>query len=270
MPEGTDGNWANDFQHDSLAVPETKEAFVKTMSKYGSQEEAIVGGFNAMKEIGKPFRLPESLDKLPDDKSRQEFQAHIGKILGVVESEDSIPKDFNWADGLEDGSQTDENMVAAFKNFAVDNKLNVNQVQGGVKFWNGIMRQAKESMQQTAAAEMKATNEAMLKEYNGSDEALKADIELMRRTFKNNAGLTGEEYEAIADDLMGPDENGKVGALLRKPTLTKALLKLLAPLSKEGSTEGGEGGTRPASKPTTEVEKLKARDPALAEAIGVK
>ena len=89
----------------------------------------------------------------------------------------------------------------------------------------------------------------------------------MRRTFKNLAGLSAEEYEKIADELMGPDEQGRVGAMLRNPILAKAVLKLLAPMSKEGSGAGGEGGQEPYKPPTPEDE-IKKELPKTAAALG--
>ena len=264
--DGTE-HWAGEFEHDSLAAPEARESFTKTMSKYETQDEAVIGGYEAIKMTGKPFKLPESLDKLPDDKTRQEFQAGVSKLIGVIDKEDAIPKDFNWAEGAAEGVQPDENFIGMAKKFAIDNHLTGNQLKGVVNTWNGLAKQARETMEQQAMTDIKATNEALLKQYNGSQEALQADIELMRRTFKNCPGMTAEEYEQIAEDLAGPDGKGQVGAMLRKPVLAKWLLKILAPISKEGDTTQGEGGTKPKKEETAE-ESVVRETPNTAKALG--
>lgn len=125
------------------------------------------------------------------------------------------------------------------------------------------MRGRRETQAAETTAEMKASNEALLKSYDNDPKALEVDIENMRRTFQNHAGLTAEEFEQIADDLMGPDKDGKAGAILRSPVLARALLKLLAPMSKEGTGEQGKGGT-PLKAGATPKEQL----PKTAEALG--
>jgi len=250
-----DEHWSNEFEHESLSTDEARESFTKAMSKYDSPESAIMGGFEAMKLTGRPYKLPESIDKLPDDNVKKQFQDELHKVLGVIDSKDAFGDDFNFAEGLEDGRQADENIVETFKDFAVKNNFTRQQAQAGVNFWNGMMRQAREAEAQKAKDELGKVNEALKAEFG---DKVDENIELMRRTFQNNAGLSAEEFEQIADDLM------ETGTILRKPVLAKAIVKLLAPMSKEGGTDTGEGGTKQEGEGETIEEQL----PKTAKALG--
>ena len=95
-------HWAPGFEHASVTA-DNREAFNTSMAKYASRDEAIVGSFNAQKAMGKPFRVPESLDKL-DDASRDDFRSQARNALGI-----RTPKtvedlaDFNFKEGLAEG-----------------------------------------------------------------------------------------------------------------------------------------------------------------------
>lgn len=244
MPE-----WIDNFEHESLSTPEARESFTKTMGLYETQEQAIIGGYEAKKLAGRPFKLPESMDNVehwPDENDRKTFKSGLSKLMGVVESEDAIPQDFNFAEGLEQGQTADENLVKAFKQFAVQNKFTLSQMQEGVKFWNAYQASVRQAVAQQAQQTIQATQQKILAAYNNDEGAYKADIELFKRTLKNHGGPNGqplpnEEYEAIGDEISSIDENGKPGPLFRNPTLTLSLLRLLAPMSKEGTNDTGTG-----------------------------
>ena len=240
-----EGHWLKGETHEGLVTPEAQSALVK----YNSREEAILGGLNAQKSLGKPFRLPESLDKLPDDKARGEFQDGVLKLMGAVDKPEAL-KDINWTAGMPDGSKADEGLQTAFAAFAVENKIPKGIAQKGVEFWNKMvaqLRTANETTQQTAKTENQTkVNEALVNAL-GSAEKVAEKTELIKRMFKNNLGLTAEEYDQAAEDLV---VSGFTGNL----TLCKALMAAADKLAGEGSTDagGGGGGGKPQPKKITE------------------
>jgi len=255
MPEE---HWTTEVEHGKLENPETKEAFARAYGKYATQEDGLIGGFEAMQTVGRPFKLPESLEKLPDDKTRDDFVGGVSKLLGAVEKPEDL-KDLNWTAGMAEGSEADENLVKMFSHFVVENKMRRSIVQKNVEFYNKLMHQAKEAKEAQESEDMRLTNEALVKHFNG-EENLKKQIELYRRTFQNKAGLSGKEYEQVADELVD-------SGLLRHPLMARALLTLIAPLSAEGTTDTGDGV---GGGELTEEQKFKKENPKTAQALGIK
>ncbi|MCK9482791.1 MAG: hypothetical protein WC372_10990 [Candidatus Neomarinimicrobiota bacterium] len=240
--------WINEFQHESLTDPQVKESFTKAMSKYETKEAAIVGGFNAIQAVGKPFKLPESLDKLPDDKTRQEFQLGVSKLLGAVEKPEDL-KDIDWLKGSTLENDTpQEDLVKKISEIAVAKKWPKSTVQDLVEFWNGLQASernkiAESQKQQDAELQEKAKviKESFVK-ISGSEDNLKVDKDLLQSMFRNHAGLSGDEYDAVGDELAGL----LLGDVTKAPNMAKGLI-MLARQFKSGDTNNGSGGT---SKPT--------------------
>jgi len=109
-----------------------------------------------------------------------------------------------------------------------------------------------ERQQQVINQQREETNQALIKHF-GSEEKVAEQTELLKRAFKDHAGLTAEEYEQVGTEL---DASGMV----RSALLARALMTMLAPLAKEGTQPGGEGGNKPAPK-LSEYETRKARWP---------
>jgi len=237
-------NWLETFEHESLEAPEAQTAFKTAMGKYKSVEDAVIGGYNAQKESGKPFKLPESLDKLPSDDMRKDFTSQAKKVLGIEAglTEDGL-KEINWGKGLAAGAETNQTMIDEFGKFAVSKGLSKGMAQDMAEFLNGIQAKSKEAFEQAAAEAVKANAErskSLLESYFGA-EGIKTHTELLRRAVKNQGGLSDAEYEQIADEL-------KDDVLLGKGVFTKMLMNFAAKLEKEGTNEI-PGGTPPAKTP---------------------
>lgn len=224
--------WIGELNHPQLSTDEAKQA----LGKYGSTEEALVGGLNAMKAVGKPYKLPESLDKLPDDNVRTEFTGHINKLYGGIDSADAVG-DVNFAEGLPEGSEVVGPLKDAFTNFAVEKKMTKSLFKDLVKFNNEFigsdtfqqyMSEKQEKLRQQKAEEVNGK----LTEALGSKEALQTGSENVKKMFQNNAGLNAEEFESVADDLID-------SGITQNATLAKALINI-ANTFKEGSTAGQE------------------------------
>jgi hypothetical protein len=235
-----DEHWTGEFEHETI-TEENREAFATAMTKYATPEDAIVGGFNAQKLAGKPFRLPESLDKLPDDKVRNDFTSQAHKLLGIEHAPNvEALADLDLKVGLAEGHQVDENLGNAFKQFVVENKVPKAVAQKAIGFHNQMMAQAREAMAaQAEAAQVKAatdTNAALIAHF-GSEAKVKDQSELLRRAIKNS-GITAEEYERVGEVMAD-------SMLTKDPVMARVMLKLLAPLAASSSHEGGGAGEPP-------------------------
>jgi len=221
-------HWTDEETHQDLITPEAKV----TLSKYNTKEDALVGGLNAMRDYGKPFKLPKSLENLPDDAVRADFTAKVGKLQGAIEDESAF-EGMNFADGLADARNVSEELVGAFKKFAVENKLPKSLLPKLVlfnnQFANGIANAQTKTKTETAAK----VNDT-LKELFGGDDGVKTNTENVRRMFKDHAGLTAEEYEQTAPALI---DSGITGSAV----LSKALFNLAKPYT-ESTTETTEPG----------------------------
>ena len=251
-------NWTNEFEHESI-TEENRESFNTAMSKYGSLEDAVVGGFNAQKVAGKPYKLPESLDKLPDDAVRGEFTSQAQKLLGIEYAgniEDLTDLDLKV--GMAEGGEVDENLANAFKDFVVKEKIPKTIAQKMIGYHNQTMAKATEAFATKAEADnlaaATATNEALIAEF-GSKEKVAEQSELLRRAIQNHVGLTPEEYEEMGEAMAD-------SVLTKNPVMAKVMLKVLAPLAAEGNTDIGKGGA-----PTKELT-IKEELPKTGSALG--
>lgn len=243
-------HWTNGFEHPSI-TDENREAFNTTASKFASKDDMAVGYMELEKSAGKPFKLPKSLDKLPDDTVRADFTAQAHKLLGIEHAPNvEALADLNMKAGFVEGQQVDEALAGAYKQWVVKNKVPKAIAQAGILFHNQMMGKAmKEYAQQTETKERedeaakikaaKACNEALVAHPDfGSVEKLQEQSELFRRAMQNNVGLTPEEYEQLGD--------GVVDAMITThPVLARVLLKQFAPLAATSSHEGSGGGPQP-------------------------
>ncbi len=232
-------DWINEFTHASV-TDDNKEAFNKSMEKYASKDDAIMGGFNAQKIAGAPFKLPESLDKLPDDAMRSDFTSKTLKLLGrepIRNIEDL--KDFNFTDGMADGATADEVMKAAFAQHIVDSGKSKAMAAKDAVFFNTMMAKTVEANKATEAtnaiATAKAVDEALIADPDiGSKEKLLVLSEEFARAIKNNVGLEGDDIDEVVDAMVK-------GGLTQNPKLAKIMFNQFSPLAREGSTDGGGG-----------------------------
>jgi hypothetical protein len=236
-------HWSNEFEHSSI-TDENRESFNADMAKFPTKDDAVIGYRELQKTAGKPFKLPESLDKLPDDTTRAEFTSQANKILGIRRTKDIKElADVNLRDGHPDGVAYNEEFANSFKQFVVDNNLNVNAMPKYAKFFNEAMAglRAKNEADKIAAAEK--CNTALIAHPDiGSKEKLTEMTELFVRAMKNHVGLTAAEVEELADGLA-------LSALTTNPVLARIMLKQFAPLATEGSSEAGGHGNQPPAKP---------------------
>ncbi len=256
----SDEHWSETFVHDSVTT-DNRADFVSANSKYATMEDAAFGGFNAQKRAGKPFWFPESIDKLPDDASRSDFTTKARSLLGI-----NIPKDvealndFNFKDGLAEGSKVDDNFVGLIKNWAVEKGVSTSELKKMVSFYNGPLTKhvteiAAEMETQQFEAAAKACHEALVADPDfGSDEKVKEQSELFRRAILNKFGLSPDDAEEVADAMVK-------GGLTTNPKLAKIMLKAFAPMAAEGSTNAGGGTGTAGIKQASPYEAKKTRWP---------
>ncbi len=256
-----EGHWAETFEGDGVTT-ENREAFVSAMSKYPTEQAGMVGGFNAMKVTGKPFRVPEDMAKLPDDQSRSDFTSQARKALGIniPKDLDSL-KDVDFKAGLAEGANYDENFVGIIKNWAVENSVDTATLAKLVPFYNGpLQKYATEAHAANKdAAEldrMTKCNEALIAMPDiGSKEKLAELTELFRRSIVNDPGVSADDATEIADAMVN-------GGLTQNPKLAKMLLDRFAPLAREGGSFAGDGsGGGGGVKQLSPYEAKKARWP---------
>ncbi len=257
-----EGNWYGEME--SITGD---EGMVTMAKEYDSAEAAIKGGFDAKKLVGRPFKLPETLDKLPDDASRNDFKAGAHKLLGTTPAIGNIEElaDIDLKAGMTVGSETEvnENLTTMLKTIAVEKKWPKSVVQDVVALYNGPLTKFSKEFAATQAenkkiADAKATDEALIAHPDiGSKEKLAELSELLRRAVKNNVGLTAEEYEEFGEVMADT-------MLTKNKVMARVMLKVLAPLAAEGTTKTG---TDVGKGPKKELDK-EAGIPATSKALG--
>ena len=259
-------NWVNDFldqtENENLSTPEGQEDFRRVMGDFKSIEDGVYGGYNAKKMTGKPYKLPESIDKL-DEATRAEFTTQARKVLGVESLTEDGLKEINWSKGLAAGSETNQAMIDEFGKFAVSKGLPKSVTQDMAEFLNGVQTKAMADFNQKTADAVRANTDrskAMLESYFGT-EGIKTHTELLRRAVKNQGGLSDAEAEQIADDL-------KDDVMMGKGVIAKVFMNFAAKLEKEGTTEQ-PGGNPPAQASQYGLDVIED-NPKTAAAVGWK
>lgn len=233
------------FEHPNFDTPEKLEAARNTLKKFnGKETNDIAASYVDLEKMSsKPFKLPESLDKLQDENVRNDFTSQAKKVLGIEDAinEDQL-KEINWSKGLEPGAETNPSMIEMFGKYAVEKGLSKTHAQNTVEFLNQMQAKGMADFEKAANEAMKANAErskSILESYFGV-EGLKQHAELLRRAAKNQGGLSDAEYEEIADELKDEILSGK-------GVLTKMMMNFAAKLEKEGHNEP-PGGNPPENK----------------------
>ncbi len=239
-----DAPWTDGFEADGL-TDENREAFNTHMAKFPTEGAAVMDGYGLAKQKGVAFKLPESIEKLPDDASRATLLAQVNKLYGRVIAAD--------LDGLADldmksGSATpdakfDEAFAGKFKQWIIDEKIEKSVAQKSIAFFNKAVGEAQvayaakteEATKKDAVdrlAEVTACNDALVTTF-GSKEKLDEQTVLMHRALLNNTGCSTEEAADIAEFLK--DREGATNLTLRR-----ILISNLAPLATEALGPDGK------------------------------
>ena len=239
MPE-----WVNEFEHDSITT-ENREAFNTAMEKFPTVNDAAVGYMELQKSAGKPFKMPESMDNLPDDATRADFTSKAHALLGTapIKSIDELA-DMNFKEGLGDDAVINEDFVAMFKKWGHESGITKPALVKMVQFCNGQLAdftgEAHEAATRKAAEEKQTAitdaNDAMKTHLGGSEKLEEATV-LLHRALLNNVGATAEEAEGLSKFM-------KEGEGATNPVLRRVLFKVLTPLAAESSNlKTGDGVT---------------------------
>ena len=252
-------HWSESFDGEGVNA-DNREAFVTANSKYTTMEAAVVGGYNAQKAAGKPFKCPESMDKLPDDASRADFTTQARGLLGInIPKDVEAMKDVDFKTGLADGAPVNEDFVSMVKNWAVEKGIPMSHVQEMAVFYNGpLTKYAQEAFaakqEKEKLANTEACNTALLEHFK-TEEKVKEKTALLHRTIINSMGLTAEESAEFVDAMAD-------SMLTENPVMAKGMLNLLSSVSTEGTTHTGDGhGGTGTKKEASPYEVKKARWP---------
>lgn len=259
------------IEHSSITA-ENRESLQTHMEKFDSFEAAAIDGMGLKKMQGAPFKMPGSMESLPDDVSRAEFTLSARKLLGITHagSVDDLADLDLMAGSTSD--KMDDKLAAAFKEFVVSDKVDKATAQKMIGFHNKAMGTAREAYaaatkvaeDQAATqlvADKRACNDALVAHEDfATQEAVDKQNILLHRALKDNVGISVEDAEDMSEFL-----NSREGAT--NPVLRRILLKSLSPLAAESSTEGGDG--KPAGgKVVSEAEA--AKDAEVKKVLGWK
>lgn len=243
----------SNIEHASI-TDDNRAALSTHMEKFDSFESAALDGMALKKMTGSPFKMPESMDNLPDDASRLDFSSKANRLLGR-----DFAADVAGLSGLDlklnsTSDAMDETMANTFKQFVIDEKISNSDAQKIIGFHNKAMGTSREAVavatkaaQDTADAKFivdkKACNDALVAhaDFAGQENLDKQNI-LLHRALKDNAGISAEEADGVAMFLSE-------GEGATNPVLRRLLLKAYAPMAASSETDGGDGkpvGNKPA------------------------
>lgn len=243
-------HWTDGFEHESV-TDENREAFNTHMSKFPTEAAAVMDGYDLAKQKGQAFKLPESIDKLPDDASRATLLAQVNKLYGreyAADIDGLADLDMKSGSTAED-SMYDEDLAKVFKEWIVGDKIDKATAQKAVKFHNEAMGRARalyaakteEDVKKSASEQLAAVaacNDVLIAKF-GSKEKLDEQTVLMHRALVNETGCTADEAADVAEFLK--DREGSTNATVRR-----LLISNLAPLAAESTVHGPGGPNQPA------------------------
>ena len=229
-------HWANNFEHASINDG-NREAFSKSMAKFPTMQDAVIDGYGLQKLKGQPFKMPESLDKLPDDATRTDFINQVNKLTGrEIVSDVKGLDDLDVKLNLAENHTVNDDMVSAFKEFVVSEKIPKAMAQKLIGFNNDMVSKLTAKMMEKQEADSLAlaetTNKQLIEKY-GSKEEVDKQSELFKRAVISKVG-DNEKAEAIADKMV------KAG-MTTDADLAGLLLDVFSPLAAEASHEGSQG-----------------------------
>ncbi len=239
-------HWAAEVEHEAITA-ENREAFNKHMEKFPTQADALVNHMELAKQLGVPYKLPESMEKLPDDASRTALTAAMNKLAGrEVATDIEGLADLNMKIGLAEGAPGNEDLAKAFKEYVVKSGKGKKMAQSDIAFINEtVSKLAIDASAKAASAKIaKATetNDALvaMPKY-GSQEKLDEASEFVKRAFQHQAGLSAEQFEKVGKSLA-------TSIFSQDPLLADAIITLVAPLGKTVKIESGDGDPKPDPK----------------------
>lgn len=234
-----DEQWYDGMEHADLTTDEAKASF----GKYKSEDDFRIGALNAMKSVGSPFRLPKTLDSLPDDAVRADFHTKVGELLGrditsVTKAEDLA--DVNFADGLPDASTVNEGLKTAFIEMIVGAGVPKSVVQKIISFNNTMATQSRNKTAEdatTAAGKVLTEVQGLY----GGQAGVERHENMLSALINQHGGLTAAEGETLNDILTKSRSEHVV--------LNKALFNMAKKIMPESTTTKVEQpGTAPAKE----------------------
>lgn len=273
--EGQEKHWTEEFAHEKLATPEALTEAKTALSKYDTINDAVVGGLEAQKMVGKKtsdflasdeggkvldsmgvIRKPGK-DAKPEDVHA--FQKMLLKELGAVDKEDDL-KDLNLTVGLPEGTKPDEVLAGVFKKWSVQEEIPKPIAQKILALHNTLQVAAAQQAKEKQLEQIEVSTKEYIKHYK-TDAEFQRRSELFKRAIGNHAKLSGEQYEQVGDDIA------KSGIMIAYPMLYETIVDLISPISEEAATKTGEGG-KPEPKVETKEEITVKKLPGFAKDLG--
>lgn len=226
----TDGD--GHFLHDHSGIM-SNPAAKNALAKYDNVEAAMLGGFNAMQQVGKPHINIPADDA--DDTVKAKFKTDIAKHSGAVEKAD----DFK-VERPEGSDETNYNFAAekVYLEMAVKEGMSQSQMAAGLKMHNEIVSAIFAADTAKDKADIDASVLKMTADLGGADK-FKEGMELKARlcaTFfdEDTAKLFDSRRIVKGDDGQDKQLNGTVFG--NHAGLNLGLVKIAEVMVKEGRT----------------------------------
>jgi len=238
-----DEHWAGEFEHESVTV-DNREAFKTSMAKFPTQADAVANNMELQKVAGQNFKLPKSIEGLPDEAMRKDFTAQVNTLFGREFAADTEALSvLDMKSGASEGAKHNEDFAAAFKQFVVDKNIAKSDAQSLITFFNEATGKALTKFGEDKAAfdiaADKTCKDALIAHFGSQENVDKQDILMHRALLGKDIGLNADEAAEVAEAIKGSNA-------MKNPLLKQVLYKALGPLAAESSTEGGDKPTNAA------------------------
>ena len=243
-------HWSDELTHEKLITPEAKTV----LQEYGTQEEYMAAGLEAKKMVGSPYRLPKSLESLPDDKARGEFTSGVEKVLGVkrLQSEEDL-EGIDFAKGHKNAKDSNKDVETAMRKFVIEKGYTKQQAEDLILHNNQTEQTRTNARVQKVIDDAEVAKNALVV-MCGSEDKVNSSYDGVRKLFQNHCGLSEVEYEETGKTFIEK-------ILTKSAVMSKALFNLAESVVVEGETEIGLKGGK--NKPESMTERQNKEMPAL-------
>jgi hypothetical protein len=205
----------------------------KAYEKYGTLDDALKGGHEAIKMVGQPYRLPKDYSKLTDEQ-RSEIRSSVATLDGGV-PETAEGYEFTLPDTP---IEISDDGVKAFKEFCHAEGIPVEKAQKLLNFQIQLT-EGMNATREKLIGRMTADNwQSFLKSDCAGNKDLAGQRlvqvqNYLQSQFKKDDGTVDTEgWEAFRDRIMYQDK------MIELP-----LLRALIPAAQQHATGGAPGGT---------------------------
>ena len=236
-----------DYQGEEFQSDEVRNV----LRKYESPQALAKALVDAQPQIGKPFKLPKSIEKLSEEQ-REQFRAALNTLRGVPEK----AEDYEFT--VPEGVEVNDDAMASWREHCKKTGKSNADAQADLDFYYGLIAQAREAQEKAENEKVEANHKANA-ECNKALRAkfgrgFDAQMELNKRAIMRTLGVDNDQDPKFIEF----DNRMRESGLGNEIVLNLLLSEAANVLEREGSIEAViRAGGKAENKDRAELAQIK-------------